>query len=58
MLNLNKSLNVKSRFLSGKKIIVRNRSRESLCENCIRVTVGTPMENMTLIEALKNYKND
>lgn len=45
-------------YLSGKKIIVRNRSRESLCENCIRVTVGTPMENMTLIEALKNYKND
>jgi histidinol-phosphate aminotransferase len=46
------------RYLSGKKIIVRNRSKESLCENCIRVTVGTPMENMTLIEALKNYKND
>ncbi|MEO8861237.1 MAG: histidinol-phosphate transaminase, partial [Ginsengibacter sp.] len=45
-------------YLSGKKIIVRNRSKEPLCENCIRVTVGTPVENMTLIEALKNYKND
>ncbi len=45
-------------YLSVKKIIVRNRSKEPLCENCIRVTVGTPVENMTLIEALKNYKND
>ncbi len=42
-------------YLSGKKIIVRNRSKEPLCENCLRVTVGTPQENRALIEALKNY---
>ncbi|MEO8567832.1 MAG: histidinol-phosphate transaminase [Ginsengibacter sp.] len=42
-------------YLSAKKIIVRNRSQEPLCENCLRITVGTPKENDTLIEALKNY---
>jgi len=44
-------------YLSAKKIIVRNRSKEPLCENCIRVTVGTPGENEILIETLKKYRN-
>lgn len=44
-------------YLSAKEIIVRNRSKEPLCENCLRITVGTPGENKTLIEALKNYRN-
>ncbi len=43
-------------FLSGKKIIVRNRSREPMCENCLRITIGTTEENSILINALKNYK--
>jgi histidinol-phosphate aminotransferase len=46
------------KYLSGQKIIVRNRSKEPLCENCIRITVGTPAENTILIEALKTYRND
>ncbi|MEO6289823.1 MAG: histidinol-phosphate transaminase [Ginsengibacter sp.] len=45
-------------YLSSKEIIVRNRSKELLCENCLRVTVGTPAENKILIEALKNYNNE
>jgi len=45
-------------YLSAQKIIVRNRSKEPLCDNCIRVTVGTPNENEILIEALKKYRND
>jgi histidinol-phosphate aminotransferase len=45
------------RYLSDLKIIVRNRSKEPLCENCLRLTVGTPMENQQLIEALKKYPN-
>ncbi len=45
-------------YLSGKKIIVRNRSREPSCENCLRVTVGTPEENKILIEALKKYQDE
>ena len=42
----------------GQKIIVRNRSKEPLCENCLRVTVGTPEENKILVEALKKYRNE
>jgi histidinol-phosphate aminotransferase len=43
-------------YLKGKGIIVRNRSNVILCEDCLRITVGTPAENGHLIEALKNYK--
>lgn len=43
-------------YLLMKRIIVRNRSKEPLCENCIRITIGTPNENETLINALKNYE--
>lgn len=40
-------------YLTEKGIIVRDRSRVSLCYNCIRITVGTPEENERLIQALK-----
>jgi len=40
------------RFLIGKKIIVRDRSRVPLCEGYLRITVGTAEENHLLIEAL------
>jgi histidinol-phosphate aminotransferase len=40
-------------YLMNKKIIVRDRSKVTLCDNCIRVTVGTPSENKRLIKALK-----
>lgn len=42
-------------YLKEKGIIVRNRSNVILCEDCLRITVGTPKENEQLIEALKNY---
>ena len=41
-------------YLMDKKIIVRDRSKVTLCKNCIRITVGTPQENENLIIALKN----
>lgn len=41
--------------LVNKGIIVRNRNHISLCEGCIRITVGTKEENEILIEALKKY---
>ncbi len=41
-------------YLMDNKIIVRDRSRVTLCYNCIRITVGTPEENEKLVEALKN----
>jgi histidinol-phosphate aminotransferase len=40
-------------YLTEKGIIVRDRSKVKLCYNCIRITVGTPEENETLINALK-----
>jgi histidinol-phosphate aminotransferase len=42
--------------LAGKGIIVRNRSNISLCDNCLRITVGTEEENQILIDALKKHK--
>lgn len=34
-------------------IIVRNRNRVKGCEGCLRITVGTPAENVNVIDALK-----
>lgn len=42
-------------YLSAKGIIVRDRSKVILCDNCLRITIGTPEENKQLIEALKQY---
>lgn len=33
-------------------VVVRNRSQVMLCEDCLRITVGTPAENQKLLEAL------
>lgn len=37
-------------------IVVRNRSKEPLCEQCLRVTVGTEEENKKLIYTLKSFE--
>ena len=39
--------------LIAKGIVVRNRTTQPLCENCLRFTVGTGIENKKLITALK-----
>lgn len=39
--------------LMNQGIIVRDRSNVRLCDNCLRITVGTPQENDRLIGALK-----
>lgn len=44
-------------YLAKNEIVVRNRSREVLCENCLRITIGTPEENQLLIKILKGYEN-
>lgn len=36
-------------------IIVRDRSKVELCEGSLRITIGTPEENNTLIANLKNF---
>ena len=42
-------------FLKQQGIVVRNRSNVVLCENCLRITVGTPSENKQLLRALTSY---
>lgn len=42
-------------YLVESGIVVRNRHRITLCENCLRITVGTPDENRILIETLQKY---
>lgn len=34
-------------------IVVRNRSNQPLCDNCLRITIGTPEENNKLLNTLK-----
>ena len=38
--------------LLEKGIVIRNRTTQPLCENCLRLTIGTESENKKLIEAL------
>lgn len=45
-------------FLVEKKIIIRDRSTVSLCEGCLRMTVGSPAENSLLLEALRMYASN
>ena len=43
-------------YLMDKGIIVRNRSKELHCENCLRITVGNATENQAVIDVLKEWK--
>ncbi|MEO6304018.1 MAG: histidinol-phosphate transaminase [Bacteroidia bacterium] len=43
-------------YLIRNKIIIRNRSTVTLCEECLRITIGTKEENKILLNVLKNYK--
>lgn len=43
-------------YLVDLGIIVRNRSRIQLCQNCLRITIGTRTENNELVGALRQYK--
>jgi histidinol-phosphate aminotransferase len=38
--------------LIAKGIVIRNRTTQPLCENCLRLTIGTKEENKKLIDAL------
>ncbi len=43
-------------FLVEKGIIVRDRSKIELCEGCLRITIGTPAENIQLLNTLKTFQ--
>ena len=42
-------------YLVDRGIIVRNRSKVKLCDNCLRITIGTRTENNELLSALRQY---
>ena len=42
-------------YLVNEGIIVRNRTRVQLCQNCLRITIGSLSENNELIGALRKY---
>ncbi|MCI0920822.1 histidinol-phosphate transaminase [Sphingobacterium rhinopitheci] len=44
-------------FLVNQGIIVRDRSKVELCEGCLRITVGTPAENVKVLAAIKQFYN-
>ena len=41
------------KYLLDNGIVVRNRSQIKGCEECLRITVGTPKQNNLLINVLK-----
>ena len=45
------------RFLLSKSIVVRDRSNVQLCDNCLRITIGTEEENTKLVDALLEYSH-
>ena len=45
--------NKRYKELIAKGIVIRNRTTQPLCDNCLRLTVGTEQENMKLIEVLQ-----
>ncbi len=44
-------------FLAENGIVVRDRSKVEMCEGCLRITVGTPEENIQLVTRLEQIKN-
>lgn len=43
-------------FLLGDGIVVRDRSKVQLCEDCLRITIGTEQENTQLVDALIRWQ--
>lgn len=52
MVDANKIYN----YLVEYGVIVRNRTNISLCQNCLRITIGSKEENSILLAALRKYK--
>jgi histidinol-phosphate aminotransferase len=42
-------------FLLGKGIVLRDRSNVLLCDQCLRITVGTDAENEKLLETINEF---
>ncbi len=42
-------------YLIAQKVIVRNRTKELHCEDCLRLTIGTPDENTKLLQLIREF---
>lgn len=42
-------------YLANNGIAVNDQSQQEMCEGCLRITVGTPEENSTLMEKLNSF---
>lgn len=42
-------------FLLTKGIVLRDRSNVQLCEDCLRITIGTEQENTILVDAMQDW---
>lgn len=51
-----KDANVIYNFLVENGIITRNRSKIELCDNCLRITIGTKEENKNLLSTIKKFE--
>jgi len=45
-------------YLESSKLIVRNRSKMPLCDGCLRITIGSEIENKILIDKMLLYQNE
>jgi histidinol-phosphate aminotransferase len=52
LVKINNATNIYNQLVK-RSIIVRNRSNVSLCEDCLRITVGNSIENKRLFDAIK-----
>lgn len=43
-------------YLIERGVIVRNRTKELHCEDCLRITIGTPDENERLVKLIQAFK--
>ncbi len=43
-------------YLKANSIVVRDRSKEEGCMNCLRISIGTSQENTKLMNALKQFE--
>lgn len=46
------------KFLLDEKIVVRNRNNIELCGGCLRITIGTPDENESLLKSLRRFATE
>jgi histidinol-phosphate aminotransferase len=42
-------------FLLTRGIVLRDRSNVKLCEDCLRITIGTEKENTLLVDAMQDW---